>query len=102
MDDMQILNIVQNKSLYSGFPQLELISKKIYHVSDSVAKSTCKCNSGKKLRAANSTNVAVTEMKNYIKRMAQAEREKFKAALNVKELRFTMKDATGVLKEYRY
>jgi len=100
LDDARIKSIIANRNLYSDFPALESIAKRM---NSDVRKTSkpCNCNKSKKIKSINS-NFAVLEFKNYIKQMSQADRNKFKSAINADSIVFMMTDASGVVRTLRY
>ena len=100
LTDDKILSVIRNVNLYSDFPVLQAINKTIY---EAPKKTGCsKCQRNKVMKATSSVNNAVKAFKDYIKRMDNDTRNKFKTAIGCTDLRFTATGTDGRMREYRY
>ena len=113
LTDEKIIAIIKDSKLQDKFPPLHAIQKTLY----TPPKTTGGCSKCQRNRLVKSTasiqNVlrppiplsiqnAIKAVKKYIKNMDNATRTEFKNAIGVSDLRFTLTDIDGRVKEFRY
>ena len=103
ISDTELLNIVKNNKLYEKFPALHAIQKTLYTPPKKTVSGGCsKCARNKLMKSGATTRNAINAVKKYIKNMDMDTRKEFKKAIGVSDLRFTMTDIDGRIKEFRY
>ena len=101
LTDDKLLDIVKDTRLHDKFPALHAIQKTLY--TPPKKQGGCsKCQRNRLMKSNASIVNAVKAVKKYIKNMDTETRNKFKQEIGILDLRFTMTDADGRVKEFRY
>lgn len=102
LTDEKILSIIKNNSLYANFPAIHAIQKTLYTPPKKESGGCSKCQRNRMAKSSASMQNAVKSFKKYIKGIDAGTRNSLKQALGLSELRFTMVDSDGRIKEFRY
>lgn len=103
LTDDKILAIIKDNKLYDKFPPLHAIQKTLFTPPKKAEGSGCsKCQRNRAMKSTASIQNAVKACKKYIKNMDNKTRTEFKQAIGIADLRFTMLDMDGRIKEFRY
>ena len=101
LTDEKIVAIIKDGKLQDKFPPLHAIQKTLY-TPPKTTGGCSKCQRNRLVKSTASIQNAIKAVKKYIKNMDNATRTEFKNAIGVSDLRFTLTDIDGRVKEFRY
>lgn len=101
LTDDRLLSIIKDNKLYTKFPALHAIQKTLF-TPPKTTGGCSKCQRNRLMKSSATIRNAIAAVKKYIKNMDNSTRNEFKAAIGVSDLRFTMTDTDGRIKEFRY
>lgn len=101
LTDEKIIAIIKDSKLQDKFPPLHAIQKTLY-TPPKTTGGCSKCQRNRLVKSTASIQNAIKAVKKYIKNMDNATRTEFKNAIGVSDLRFTLTDIDGRVKEFRY